>query len=214
MKTRRPLRARRRVLTPFLALAVLLTGSCSSSTPNGCGKPPPALGSTINSAFSPLLSVLIQYSRNGAAREGTHPLPPDLKELLQPFFAESTLDRARWTVASDRVGLGKLITSALPRYKAMTLEDTIVFRDREDLGRLDVWIHELSHVEQYEKAGGTRKFARLYLASWDKIELASIERTNQILGQLDSKARQGPPSLSRSCPFHSGEQTAMTTVVH
>lgn len=199
MKRRRPSKTRRTLSASFSALAILLIGSCASSTPQGCAAPPQALSATINTAFSPLLSTLIQRSRNGAAEEGTMPLPAELRSTLEPFFTDSTLDRARWTIVSDRLGLGLLITATMPRYKALTLDDTIVFRDRVDTRRLDVWIHELSHIEQYERAGGTPKFARKYLASWDTMELASVRRTNGILQALGAAQRQGAPSLRRAC---------------
>ncbi len=208
MKRRRLSKARRGLSASFSALAILLIGSCASSTPDGCAAPPPVLGATINTAFSPLLSTLIQRSRNGAAEEGTMPLPAGLRRTLEPFFADSTLDRARWTIASDRLGLGSLITATMPRYKALTLEDTIVFRDLADTRRLDVWIHELSHVEQYERAGGTPKFARQYLASWDAMELASVRRTNGILQELGITQRQGTPSLRRACTLATAGQSS------
>lgn len=207
MKRRQPSKARRTLSASFGAMAILLIGSCTSSTPEGCAAPPPVLGATINTAFSPLLSTLIQLSRDGAAEEGTMPLPAGLRRILEPFFADSTLDRARWTIVSDRLGLGSLITATMPRYKALTLEDTIVFRDPADARRLDVWIHELSHIEQYERAGGTPKFARQYLASWDSMELASVRRTNGILQALGTVQRQGAPSLRRACTLASADKS-------
>ncbi len=194
-----PSKAHRRSKPLFCALAVLLTGSCSSTTPEGCAAPPQALATAINSALSPLLGALIRYSRNGAEKEGAKPLPAELRKTLKPFFDDTTLARARWTIASDRLALDTVITTVLPRYKAITLGDTIVFRDERSVEHLDVWVHELSHVEQYAKAGGTQDFSRLYLASWDVIELATVRRTNRILDRLNMEARQGLPTWRRAC---------------
>lgn len=199
MKSAPPSKARRGSKALLCAVAILLAGSCSSSTPEGCAAPPALLAAKINSALSPLLGSLIRYSRDGAQKEGAKPLPADLRKKLEPYFEEDTLDRARWTVASRRLGLGTVITSALPRYEALTLEDTIVFRDVAATNRLDVWIHELTHVEQYARAGGTRNFSRAYLASWDEIELETVRHTNQILERLHQTERQRAPTLRRAC---------------
>ena len=199
MKNAPPSKARRGSRGFLCALAILLVGSCSSPTPQGCAAPPPLLAAKINSVLSPFLDSLIRYSRDGALREGAQPLPADLRKALQPYFEEDTLERARWTIASRRLGLGTVITSTLPRYEALTLEDTIVFRDAAATNRLDVWIHELTHVEQYAKAGGARNFSRPYLASWDEIELETVGQTNRILGQLKQTERQRAPTLRRAC---------------
>lgn len=199
MKILSPSRTRRRSQALVCTLVLFLAGSCSSTTPAGCASPPPILAAKINSALSPLLGSFIRYSRNGAGREGTRRVPAHLQKVLMPYFDEETFDRARWTIATDRLGLGTVITSALPRYEAMTLEDTIVFRNASATARLDIWIHELSHVEQYARAGGAGDFSRQYLASWDEIEIASVRRTNHILAQLKLPERQHLPSLRRAC---------------
>jgi hypothetical protein len=187
---------------------LVLAGSCSSPVPKGCAAPPHAIAVMTNSALSPILTASIRQSRNAALKDGARPVPDEIRAALEPFFDAATLDAVRWNVASRRWGLDTLIASTMPRYRAMTFGDTIIFREETGAGELDLWIHELLHVEQFRRAGGTAGFARAYLASWAQIEERTVRQTNRILGKMRASARQKLPTLGQSCPESPGKTTA------
>lgn len=153
----------------------------------------------INSALSPLVTAWVRHSSRRALQEGARPVPPQVRSVLARYFDEALLDKVRWTTSGDRLSVDSAIAHLAPRYAAMTMDRVIVFRDPAQAADIELWIHEMLHVEQIERAGGLARFIRAYLARWPQVEADTIERTNLILADLDAPVRQGPPSLSRGC---------------
>lgn len=182
-----------------LLLLLAMIGSCSSPDPRGCALPLRDIAVATNSVLSPLLSASIRHSRNAALLEGARPIPDKIRSALEPFFETDNLDRVRWTVASNGMTLDTLIAAVGPRYRAMTFEDTIVFRNEVDADDVGLWTHEMLHVEQIRRAGGTSRFSRVYLASWAEIEAATVQQTNHMLTKMDAPVRQRAPSMTHGC---------------
>lgn len=183
----------------FAILAFLLLSSCSSPGPKGCAAFPRELASLTNTVLTPLLSASVRHSRDEALRDGARPIPAALRSELEAVFPKETLDRVRWIVASDRVTLDTLVAAISPRHRAMTLDDTIVFLNEEDVNDIGLWTHELLHVEQIRRAGGVDRFSRIYLANWAEVEHATVLQNNEILAELNAPVRQPAPTLTTDC---------------
>lgn len=161
-----------------------------------------------NSVLSPILDVSIRHSRKKALQDDPRAIPDNVRSALKPFFDKDALDRVRWTVSSDRPTLDTLIASAFPRYRALTLGDTIVFMNEADSQDVGLWTHEMFHVEQIRKMGGTSRFSRVYLASWAEIEAETVQRTNEVLEKMNAPVRQSAPRFTNRCarsPVHAAE---------
>lgn len=117
----------------------------------------------------PVLERWILASRDEALREGTAPIPAEMKAMLLGFFPESLLDRVRY-----RTGWGS--KASLQGYvfgigdtKGITLGEVILFRDAETAADPLIWAHELAHVQQYER-WGTLQFAERYILGFANVE--------------------------------------------
>jgi hypothetical protein len=113
-------------------------------------------------------------SRN-TARENAQPIPPDIRAGLAPFFPQALLDSVRYTIGD--VSPDGLAGFAIRNGNAaaVTLVDTIVFRQSSHVSDLSLWAHELHHVEQY-RSWGVDGFASRYAFSWNQVEAEARDR--------------------------------------
>lgn len=191
---------RRRFRTALAALlGGLLLGSCSLAAEDGCAVPPHFLAQGTNRALAPLLSASIRHSRANALHEGAHAVPATVRERLAPHFAPETIAAASWTTSSSGLTLDGIVNRAFPRFGAMTFDNVIVFRTRENVSDLSLWAHELVHVEQFRRMGGIGRFSHAYVAHWPEIEAEAVRRTNRILAALGSGRRQSLVGSPHSC---------------
>jgi hypothetical protein len=102
------------------------------------------------------LAVFIADSRNAALKNGTRPIPHDIKPYMAPLFSEEFLDSVRYSTDSDLWdGLAQFIALHTTA-GAVTLVNVIVFKDETGANSPDnirLWAHELFHVQQYSDMG-------------------------------------------------------------
>ncbi|MBK8908853.1 MAG: DUF4157 domain-containing protein [Rhodospirillales bacterium] len=133
-----------------------------------------------------MVARLIRSSRAAAIDAGVEPIPLAMRTRLSGFFPETLLDRVRYRVGSgtDTSVQGYLFQSEY--FLATTLDDVIVFRNREDAETDAVlWAHELAHVQQFERMG-IDGFAHSYVRDHQALEHAAM----RVAGQYDSWARR------------------------
>lgn len=113
----------------------------------------------------------ITKSRQAAVSEGVAPIPPAIRRRLDGFFPRPMLDRVRyrvgWGDARPKPPLAPLFL--LPSTKAMTLGDVIIFRDDATAEDIRIWVHELGHVQQYDR-WGVEAFAKRYAEDFQAVE--------------------------------------------
>ncbi len=114
------------------------------------------------------LENALMRSRN-EARVDAQPIPGDIRRGLSPFYPDETLDKIRYKVGDiSPDGLaGFAIRNG--NAAAVTLIDTIVFKDEALTKNLALWAHEVHHVEQYDQ-WGVNGFAARYAFGWDSVE--------------------------------------------
>jgi hypothetical protein len=140
---------------------------------------------------NPLQIVSIPLA--AAIREGrerfdskAQPLPDDVKEGLEGFYAAGVLERARYAVGKLEItlpnGIGQLQKFGDTNY-AVVVDDIIVFNVQPPAFRDNPWWwgHEVTHVEQYKQMG-IEEFARRYVFSGGAdLENPANRRGDQVL---------------------------------
>ncbi len=112
----------------------------------------------------------IRRARN-EARRYCHPIPTDIYErmLVATNLPRRVLKKACYTTrGGGELSLGRLATH-LGRAGAVTLDEVIVFRDRDATYDDALWAHELYHVDQYDR-WGIDDFAHEYVMHLNKVE--------------------------------------------
>lgn len=117
----------------------------------------------------PVLERWIRASREEALREGSAPIPPDMKAMLGGFFPQALLDRVRYQIGAGSSASLQGYVFGIGDTKGITLDEVIVFRDAETAADPLIWAHELAHVQQYER-WGTLEFAQRYLQDFAEVE--------------------------------------------
>jgi len=129
-----------------------------------------ALDSAAKQA-TPTVVAAISASRKAALDAGTEPIPPAILRRLTGFFPKAMLDTVRyrvgWGDARPQPPLAPLFL--VPSTKAMTLGEIVVFRDTTAAADIRIWVHELGHVQQYER-WGIEGFARRYVEDFQAVE--------------------------------------------
>ncbi|SDI97039.1 protein of unknown function [Pseudomonas flavescens] len=178
-------------VTPALACApgetqVCLGGCICIPDPNGVLGPMQEQAGQITGAA---LEGWILRSRASAAREGTLPIPADIRRQLLPFYAAELLDGVRYKVGdSDELSAARNVMQN-PDIKAVTLVDIIVFRSAA-MAEQDValWAHELLHVQQYRE-WGSAGFAARYSRDFNAVEAPAYRRQAEIARFLREQGR-------------------------
>lgn len=124
---------------------------------------------------APALQELIARSRDDALRQGVRPIPQAIRENLAGFIPDRVLSAARYRVKGG--GDLTLQVNAI-RYgeaQAITLDYVIVFKFENDaLYNPSLWVHELTHVDQYQR-WGLRDFSIRYLRNYEAVEREAYE---------------------------------------
>ena len=132
------------------------------------------------------LSQVIQ-SAHSMALPHARPIPESIKATLAPYFPETpwVLDKARWVVAEEIGGLTEIIMLN-PDVGAMTVNDIVVFRSKDDAeSNAPLWAHELVHVLQFQ-ALGVDAFAKEYLETGGReLEKEAEEFGERVRQRLD-----------------------------
>lgn len=140
------------------------------------------------------IAKALAYLRDLALTKA-HPLPKEIKQKLGPYFAPDLLDKARY--ATDwNTSIGAVLRQLLDtdRYAmAVTLDYVIVFGDRQSLENLWLWIHELKHVEQYDR-WGVETFTGNYLLDHLKVEQEANDYAARVMRKIRNSKRGHEPS--------------------
>lgn len=133
------------------------------------------LDESLVQAGAPLLQELIIQSRDDALRSGVQPMPPDIRRNLTGFLPERVLNAARYRVQG---GGDFTLQMNLIRYgeaRAIALDYVIVFKESSDaLYNPTLWVHELTHVDQYQR-WGIQEFSVRYLRNYEAVEREAYE---------------------------------------
>ncbi len=133
---------------------------------------------------STVMAEAIIYLRD-LAMENAKPLPTEIKRKLTPYFDPLILEKVRYTAEwspTVEAALRRLIDTdkfAL----AVTLDNVIVFSDEESLDNMWLWVHELKHVEQYDR-WGIKGFAHNYLLDYRSVEQEANDYARQVIRQM------------------------------
>ena len=125
----------------------------------------------IVQAGTPVLQALIVHSRDEALANGVEPIPTEIRQKLAGFISEGVLSAARFRVqGGDELSL-QFNAIHYGDTRAITLDYVIIFKRSDDvLHDISTWVHELTHIEQYQR-WGIRGFAVRYLR-----DAAGVER--------------------------------------
>ncbi len=123
---------------------------------------------------SETLAAALQRSRD-TLRADSKPIPEEVKKGLIPFYPPGLLENVRYVI-------GDVTPSGVAGFAirngnaaAVTLIDTVVFKDESFVGSLALWAHEIHHVQQYSD-WGISGFAARYTFGWAEVEAEASER--------------------------------------
>ncbi len=124
--------------------------------------------------ISETLASAMQRSRDNV-RPTSKPIPDEVLKEMVPFYPAELLKDVRYTIGdTSQAGLaGFAIRNG--NAAAVTLIDTIVFKDEKYVGSLALWAHELHHVQQYHDRG-LSGFAAQYAFGWKEVEAEASAR--------------------------------------
>src|SRR5262245_22077892 len=125
------------------------------------------------------LESALRKSRD-IARTDSFPIPEEVRNALVPFYPEEVLKNVRYAIGDTSPdGLaGFAIRNG--NAAAVTLIDTVVFKDENYVRNIALWSHELRHVEQY-KEWGVLGFATRYAFGWQDVEADATERAKEFV---------------------------------
>lgn len=128
---------------------------------------------------SDTLAAAMQRSRD-TVRGNSKPIPDQVKKEMTPFYPEELLRNVRYAIGdTNPAGLaGFAIRNG--NAAAVTLIDTIVFKDESYVGSLGLWAHELHHVQQYTD-WGLSTFAARYAFGWTEVEADASARAKSFV---------------------------------
>lgn len=160
----------------------------------------------INEALAqtgaPVLQEMIVHSRDEALRNGVQPMPPDIRHQLTGFLPERVLNAARYRVQG---GDDFTLQWNLIRYgeaQAIALDHVVIFKETSDaLYNPTLWVHELTHVDQYQR-WGIQEFAIRYLRNYEAVEREAYEAETRYVAWTRLHNRQklaaaGDPTAER-----------------
>lgn len=130
----------------------------------------------------------LRRSRN-AARINSHPLPDEIRAGLAGYFSDELLDQVRYAIGdTSQDGLaGFAIRNG--NAAAVTLIDTVVFKDQKYVNNLALWAHEMHHVHQYAE-WGVAGFASRYAFGWEVVEKEARDRAQDFVNWYKARASQ------------------------
>lgn len=126
------------------------------------------------------------------ARVSSRPLPAFVKKALRGYMDSAVLNRARYSTDTDALnGTIEEFILANEFAAAVTLDNIVVFADAsladtDDEDTLQLWIHELTHVEQYGRYT-VEGFARRYITDWQRLEGDAEDNALDIFARLSEE---------------------------
>lgn len=145
-------------------------------------------------------SALALAVRNAKAQalNGARPIPPQIRQMLQPYVPEEILDSVRVNINVRRLSLNSAVMMLNHDVEAITLEDVVVF-DTDEHVQSDyiTWAHELTHVQQYRDRG-VETFANMYVTNSWVLENEAYNRAAWVAQQVRQQGQIGPPPPPQS----------------
>ncbi|MCP1372632.1 eCIS core domain-containing protein [Dyella lutea] len=141
---------------------------------------------------APAIAESIRWSRAEAFRRGVQPIPPQIRQYLQPYFPPQILDKVRWTTAGG-ISIDGALKNWFNQEGAVTFDDVIVFSDARNTENVALWAHELTHVLQYQQMG-IDTFAFQYMYEWNGMEQQARDNSSHIVASIDGTSRGMPMS--------------------
>jgi len=129
--------------------------------------------------ISETFAAALQRSRD-LVRETSQPIPEAVRQGLTPFYPAELLKDVRFAIGdTSQAGLaGFAIRNG--NAAAVTLIDTIVFKDESFLSNLALWAHEMHHIQQYQD-WGLSGFAARYAFGWNDVEAEADRRARSFV---------------------------------
>lgn len=144
---------------------------------------------------APLLQELIARSRDDALRNGVQPIPDAIRRNLTGFISEKVLNAARYRVKGGGDLTLQVNSIRYGEAQAITLDYVIVFKMENDSKyNPSLWVHELTHVDQYQR-WGLRDFSIRYVRSYEDVEREAYEAETRYAAWV---AQQNSRELSSS----------------
>lgn len=148
----------------------------------------------LEDQLNPAGTLLAEAIRRGEARAlaSCRPVPTFVRRALRGRLAAATLDRACFSTDWGATQNGTLQQFLLANgyATAVTLNRAIVFASpddalTQDAATLDLWAHELTHVEQYAHLG-VAGFARRYADDFGaRLEAEAEAHASRLTADLD-----------------------------
>jgi hypothetical protein len=145
-------------------------------------------------------SVLAVAVRNAKAQalNGARPIPPQIRQILQPYVSADILNSVRVNINVGGLSLNSAVMMLNHDVEAITLEDVVVF-DNDQHVQTDyiTWAHELTHVQQYRNRG-VEAFANMYVTNSWVLENEAYSRAAWVAQQVRQQGAIAPSPLSQS----------------
>jgi Domain of unknown function (DUF4157) len=151
---------------------------------------PKDVGQALLNPAAPAVATAIRFSRGQALNRGVQPIPANIRQDLAPYFPPQILDKVRWTTANG-VSIDGALKNWLNQEGAVTLDDVIVFSGTDQIGNVELWAHELTHVLQYSQLG-VETFAFHYTVNWNQFESQARDNASRIVSSMNAN-RNGQP---------------------
>lgn len=153
---------------------------------------------SVNEVFvqsgAPALQELIARSRDDALRNGVQPIPHDIRQNLTGFIPDHVLNIARYRVQGGGDLTLQFNSIRYGEAHAITLDYVIVFKELNDaLYNPTLWVHELTHVDQYQR-WGIRDFSIRYLRNYDAVEREAYDSETRYMAWVALQNRRQQPS--------------------
>lgn len=143
----------------------------------------------IGTLTGPTLAKWIKESRN-SARNGAQPIPPEMRELVEGYAPDKVLDRARYRIGDNGIVNLARASEHIGDAAAVTLDYVIVFKNSDYAENPGIWVHELTHVDQYAQKG-VDEFANEYVTNYKSIENPAYAAEDNYWNSIQN---QSPPA--------------------
>ena len=137
----------------------------------------------------------LQRSRDNL-RPASKPIPEEVKKGLIPFYSPEMLENVRYVIGDTSPSGVAGFAIRNGNAAAVTLIDTVVFKDESYVGSLALWAHELHHVQQYSE-WGVSGFAARYAYGWRDVEAEAGERAKKFVAWYRERQEAKQPATKQ-----------------
>jgi hypothetical protein len=185
----------RRILS-VVAVAAFLMSSASAQAPNSSRDYLKTTASRMVLSTAQFganmvgrtLESALKRSRD-TARADSKPIPADIMEALVPFYPAELLKDVRYSIGDTSPAGVAGFAIRNGNAAAVTLIDTVVFKDEDYIRNLALWAHEIHHVQQYED-WGVSEFAQRYAFDWQGVEAEAQARAKSFVAWYKERTGQ------------------------